>query len=135
MKDESACSSPQYLERGQRGIVHCSFSDQFFGVYWYNSTNYLEEPRPTIYYSNKQRDGEGYLSGEFDILEDGSLVVNNVSFEHDHGFTVIMFRTKTEETIPTYVNVVVIGKHENFWPGRGYLNTLHICKLFYLPTI
>lgn len=114
------CNSPQYLELGRPGTINCDFGDDFLGVYWYNSTTLLDSDQ-IIYYSDYNKDGTGYLSGEFDILPNGTLIINNVSLHHEHVFTAVMFRTKVETTVPIYVMVIVTGKHIKAWGHKSLL--------------
>ncbi|PIK43145.1 hypothetical protein BSL78_20001 [Apostichopus japonicus] len=123
----SACNSPQYLEFGRPGTVSCAFVDQFFGVYWYNSTEVSDESRPIIYYTNSQKDGEGYLSGEFDVFPNGSLVITNVSLQHEHVFTVIMFKAITEAPVTINVSVFAIVKPRQKFPTINICGDKRVC--------
>lgn len=107
---DDGCRSPQHLELGKNGTVSCYFSAGFYGIFWYNSTSY-ETDRPFLYYKEGEKTGRGYTSGEFDIHPNGSLVINNVSLEHDHFFTVVHIKRKEEADPETHkVRVVVTVK-------------------------
>lgn len=104
------CLSPQYMPLGQKGSINCDFGDQFYGVYWYNTSDY-ENTEPILYFTNRQKSGLGYDTEEFNIFQNGSLIINNVSLQHEGDFTVIMFREESGVTIPNFVKVIVTGKH------------------------
>lgn len=105
------CKSPQFLELGRAGIVHCFLGDPVYGAFWYNSTK-DEGNRPVLYYSNFTRSGRGYDSGEFDINANGSLIINNVTLQHEHTFRVYYQLSKDPTNIagPSDVEAIVIGE-------------------------
>lgn len=84
------CDSPQYLEIGTSGVIECEFNEDFSTINWYYKLDITEGP-PTISYTNEEKQGKGYKSGEFDIQEDGSLIINNVTIEHETTFTVYWY--------------------------------------------
>lgn len=104
------CNSKQYLEYGKPGTIQCVFID-FFGVFWYNSTDV--ERTPMLSYKKSEKSGDGFSSKEFDILTNGSLVINNVSLRHDHVISVVMMKTKYADALVVNVSVYVIGLCEN----------------------
>ncbi|KAJ8034282.1 hypothetical protein HOLleu_21050 [Holothuria leucospilota] len=82
------CESPQYLEINQRGTIQCTFQDDAFGIYWYNSTDTVEE-KPILNFQGSMKSGIGFTSGEYDVHPNGSLIINNVTVRHDNNFTVV----------------------------------------------
>ncbi|KAJ8050835.1 NLR family CARD domain-containing protein 4 [Holothuria leucospilota] len=109
-KDEG-CQSPQYVERGDTGIIRCSFQERYIGIYWYDSEDYINED-PILNFQDLAKYGKGYLSGEFDIHPNGSLIIKEVSIQHDHMFTVVK-RISAENLQPFRVLVVVTGFSQN----------------------
>ncbi|KAJ8049687.1 Protein NLRC5 [Holothuria leucospilota] len=103
------CQSPQYLEVGRKGTVICSFKEGFFSVFWYNTRNYVLE-QAFVQYKDSVKRGDGITSGEFDIYPNGSLIVNNVTYGHDHDFTVIKLNSVLDEYVPHFVRVIVTVK-------------------------
>lgn len=103
------CGSPQYVELGKREVVKCSFIDGFVSINWYFNLDVTEGP-PTIRFTNQEVTGEGYESGEFDITPDGSLIIKNVTVQHETRFTV--YEVESPDDIPRrhYVDIVTIGK-------------------------
>ncbi|KAJ8027211.1 NACHT, LRR and PYD domains-containing protein 7 [Holothuria leucospilota] len=101
------CVSPQYLELGKSGSVICSFGEGFFGVYWYNSTDFRQD-LPIIYLSRSEKGGTGYTTGEFDMFPNGSLLIHNVSLAHDRVFNVTFLQSQSDPQVRVDVRVVVI---------------------------
>ncbi|PIK60657.1 hypothetical protein BSL78_02432 [Apostichopus japonicus] len=100
------CNSKQYLEYGKPGTIQCAFID-YFGVFWYNSTDVKRTPM--LSYKKSEKSGDGFSSKEFDILTNGSLVINNVSLRHDHNITVVMMKTRHADPLVVNVSVHVIA--------------------------
>lgn len=111
---EGPCDDLQYLDLGETGVIQCNFGIDFYGVFWYNTTEHRTED-PFFYYVRPTKSGRGHTSGEFDIFENGSLVINNVSLQHEHFFRVVMFlEDQAEPKGPYDILVKVIGTLECF---------------------
>lgn len=94
---------------GEEDLIHCSFEEGFFGIYWYHGTDLTRNS--FLYYENGKKGGNGYTSGEFDVHTDGSLVITTVSVEHNHLFTVVYLETRDGDSPQAKeVEVIVIGK-------------------------
>lgn len=100
------------MEYRTRGLILCQFpQDEFDSIYWYDNTN-VSEAEPTLTYDGKEKNGDGYFSGEFDIHDNGTLIINNVSLLHEKNFKVVWFLLS--ELFNTYhIEVEVTGK-DNF---------------------
>ncbi|PIK47796.1 hypothetical protein BSL78_15339 [Apostichopus japonicus] len=85
----------------------CQFTDGFTSIHWYNSSDYISD-LPVVSYENTKKSGEGFESGEFDILEDGSLVVNRVAIKHETTFSVLQF--KAGEQVPNIYQINIQTK-------------------------
>lgn len=101
-----ACISPQYVELGRTATISCNFERRFYGVFWFNTTNITSSERPFMIITESQKSGRGYTSGEFDIKDNGSLIINKVSLQHDISFTVNVLYTSDGD--PNIENVRVI---------------------------
>lgn len=99
------CDSPQYLEYGGTGIINCRFQTNFYGVFWYNSTQTVFD-QPILTYTQSVKGGRAYESGEFDVFPNGSLIVREVRLVHEHTYTVAKFTSQDED--PTFLAVVAI---------------------------
>ncbi|KAJ8043820.1 hypothetical protein HOLleu_11090 [Holothuria leucospilota] len=100
------CDSPQYLELGQMGTIRCSVRDSLYAVYWYNNTN-SDVESPLLTFQNSAKNGAGYLSREFDISSKGSLIIKNVSLQHNHVFRVIVYLDNESSRTAIDIDVIV----------------------------
>ncbi|KAJ8050847.1 NLR family CARD domain-containing protein 4 [Holothuria leucospilota] len=108
------CTPLQYVEYGKQGLLECDYRN-YFSVIWYNSSDHINDD-PIFYYTQSVKSGPGYRSGEFDVEENGSLVIKNVSLQHEHNFTVIKLDTADDISKPSYIQVVVIVKPSQQFP-------------------
>ncbi|KAJ8048428.1 hypothetical protein HOLleu_00743 [Holothuria leucospilota] len=120
------CDPHQYLEIGTSATIDCSITKPFQGVYWYNSsdsrTNY-----PSLIYENNTKSGPSYLSGDFDVDHDGSLVINNVSLVHEHLFKVVVVYVENADTLEAVVRVSVKVKPLRDFPLIDQCGGVHTC--------
>lgn len=107
------CESPQYLELGTRGKINCSVREQFYVLSWYNSTDYDKE-YPVIFISDNLKEGVGFVSGEYDIDSDGSLIINEVLLKHEGTFTLLLLFLERDEPVINKIHVTVTGKDKNY---------------------
>ncbi|KAJ8048547.1 NACHT, LRR and PYD domains-containing protein 1b allele 4 [Holothuria leucospilota] len=108
--DKSLCDSPQYLELRRRGVVQCRFPDTFFGVYWYNTTDYLSTDPIAYMKSGDEAEEQGCDTREYCIDPDGFLIIKNVSLQHDRNFTVILLNSTKDRYSPSHVHTIVTVK-------------------------
>ncbi|KAJ8048570.1 NACHT, LRR and PYD domains-containing protein 10 [Holothuria leucospilota] len=105
---EPFCRSPQYFEFGTRAVLNCSFPRVYFGIFWYNASDLSNsKPLPLIYLKPSGKGGHGYASKDYDITDEGSLIITTVNFQHDQNFSAIVFESPTEEYSPNYIRVIV----------------------------
>lgn len=108
------CQTTQYIELGTRGILKCTFDQDSLGVFWYNTTDYMQD-KPIIYFKDSVVSGEGYRSREFDIDTNGSLIINTVSFKHEQYFTVVWINIE-KSYIPHFIDAVVTVEPQEPFP-------------------
>ncbi|PIK41129.1 putative NLR family CARD domain-containing protein 4 [Apostichopus japonicus] len=82
--ENTECTSIQYVEIGTRGLIQCSFNETLFAIAWYN----VNDRKGILLLQNGKKSGDGYVSGEFDIYPNGSLLINNVTTNHESVFRV-----------------------------------------------
>lgn len=113
---EDNCISPQYLERGSMGIIHCSFLNAFYGVLWYNTTD-VENFESVVSFVESVKNGKGFLTEEYDIRSDGSLIIKNVSLKHETNFTVLKLDTRFDSPSNYFtINVVITVTPSHSYP-------------------
>ncbi|KAJ8042588.1 hypothetical protein HOLleu_09374 [Holothuria leucospilota] len=87
------CESPQYIVLGTEGIVECSFPAEFKAIVWYDSSN-IEQAQVTRLEKQQngilKASGDGYESGGYDILLNGSLIIRSVTIHHERSFKVLL---------------------------------------------
>lgn len=93
---------------GQKGTVVCGFYEGSFGTYWYDTED--TNRKPFFYLQEHVKSGEGFELGDFDVHENGSLIIKSVSLDHDRIFTVVNLRTKDSNPIEINIQVVVTGR-------------------------
>ncbi|XP_071851662.1 uncharacterized protein [Apostichopus japonicus] len=113
--DGYSCKSPQLLELGKIGSVQCLFTNNFNEVHWFNSTNVVDD-KPIISLQGSRKDGSGYLTREYDIRKDGSLIIHNVSLQHELTFAVVVLTPPDDTLIAIEVQVQVIVKPAVLFP-------------------
>lgn len=92
----SICDTPQFVEYGQDGPLKCKFEEDTVGLYWYeliNSTYELQIKLDAVEGGDVAISGPGYLEGNFDILDDGSLMIFNVTNYHTRNFKAVHVNT------------------------------------------
>lgn len=103
------CNSLQYLEIGMPGIIQCFFQEDLYAVSWF----YFERKESILLYKESEKRGIGYTSGEFDIFENGSLVIKNVSVDHETTYLVSKFTSVTHQPANYHITVKTIGKYHH----------------------
>ncbi|KAJ8048809.1 hypothetical protein HOLleu_01277 [Holothuria leucospilota] len=111
------CISPQFLKSGETGIVQCSFNKNFYGLVWYNSVS-----EAVITVEESAKSGDGFESNEFNVLANGSLVITNVTKQHEGTFTVLLLETRRSEPIRHVVNIFVVAKDFKRMPIINHCN-------------
>ncbi|KAJ8048553.1 NACHT, LRR and PYD domains-containing protein 1a [Holothuria leucospilota] len=127
------CNTPQYLQLGTTGTVECTFPNIFFGVFWYNSND--SNATPILYFKDSTRSGRGYTSGEFNVYPNGSLIINNVSLEHDRIFKVVIFRSTSDSGDSFNIRVIATAVPSDFPIIDGCILGNVCLKQYYPPLV
>lgn len=121
------CASPQYLDFGKTGTIHCRFHELGYGILWYNTTHH-EQNDPILHFQNGIKAGVGFTSGEFDIYPNGSLIINTVFLRHETHFQVAFVLSRSSKPVFTDVRVVVRVTPEMTFPFISLCgNVSNIC--------
>lgn len=112
---QQRCVSPVVAEVGSRLKTQCEF-DAFHSLDWFYGREEANTGSPFIYSEESVVKGSGYVSGEFDVSLDGSLIIKNVSFSHDRTFTVKYYRATDLAVVITDVEVKVLVPPEPRYP-------------------
>lgn len=110
MKDgTSTCASPQFLEFGDPGAIICPPEMEFTSVFWYNSSHTTIQ-NSIIDLTETGKSGPGVASGEYDIDPKGWLIIDKVSLNHEHLFTVVVFQADGKVPLMYHIDVIVVSK-------------------------
>ncbi|PIK36251.1 putative NACHT, LRR and PYD domains-containing protein 3-like [Apostichopus japonicus] len=85
-------------------MIQCSFENGFNVLSWYNSTR--EGHYPVLTYDNFDITGTGYLSGDYNLSHDGSLLIRNVSMLNDRIYAVEKLHLLYDTEVVTHQIVV-----------------------------
>lgn len=105
------CPLIQYIEVGRRGIIYCAFEDGFLAITWYH----VGEGKPLLLYQDGSKSGEGFQSGEFDIYPNGSLIIMNVTVDHESVYRVTKASSGSEPIVFYSISVYTTGKKDLFF--------------------
>lgn len=118
------CATLQYLELFQSGTVQCAFEEGYLGIQWYDSTT-IGTP-PIITFVKSVKGGSGYLSREYDVYPNGSLIINNVTLHHERIFSVSVAASEDEPIKDWYIQVKSKG---NIIPNHSTLHVSALCMV------
>lgn len=108
VENDDSCNCPKqvYLPMGKEGVIQCQ-CNSFTIVSWYTKQQYDAKGSLLINFDTNTKSGPGYRSQEYDTEIDGSLIIQNVSLEHDQEYTVIFAQDDIKNTIISNVRVMV----------------------------
>ncbi|XP_071844011.1 cell adhesion molecule CEACAM1-like isoform X1 [Apostichopus japonicus] len=86
----TGCYTPQYAEINQEGYIMCQFPPNFKEIFWYDDAS-NDDSIPIITSGKNVTGGVGYDSGEYSLFSNGSLIIYNVSMDHDRSYKVLYF--------------------------------------------
>lgn len=103
----SMCPSVVYLKVGSEGQIPCTCGS-FTIVAWYWKEEYDNRGSPIINYDKVQKTGSGYSSGEYDIAENGSLIISSVMRHHEGNFVVTVADDFQHREDTIFIKVIVV---------------------------
>lgn len=106
---DTLCDTEQYIEIGKTQTIKCTFNDDFANILWYNFSNVFDK-KPLIALSKSGKSGIGLESGEYDVYQNGTLIINKVSELHETTFTAVAFMLSEAFPSTHNINVTVFGK-------------------------
>ncbi|KAJ8050798.1 hypothetical protein HOLleu_04136 [Holothuria leucospilota] len=118
------CTSPVIGKIGSPLKVPCVF-EAYYQITWYNG-RIEESTYPLIYERDNNTKGEGYDSGRYDILPDGSLLIKSLSVADEGIFTVKYYRTSDFSSVVTSVSVEVFVPPVPNFPVVNYSILPHV---------
>lgn len=82
-----SCKTPQFSQIGKVGLISCVFAPTTSQIFWYKNLNGNSSLLAS--FGSPEKSGEGYTSEEYDVAENGSLIIRNVSLHHDGSYDVL----------------------------------------------
>ncbi|PIK39884.1 hypothetical protein BSL78_23276 [Apostichopus japonicus] len=95
-----------YLRLGSKGLVSCDFGT--FRVIGWLVGEHVDDRSPFIYVENSRIQGPGYENGEYDMFQNGSLIINKVSLQHEQMLTARIVKGLDVEHYTIEVKVYVL---------------------------
>ncbi|XP_071835941.1 uncharacterized protein [Apostichopus japonicus] len=103
---ENHCASSQHGYLGKEGIISCNIDQGIDKVYWFNETDGYDYS--FIRMEDGHISGSGYKSNEYNISQNGSLVIRNVQCKHQQSYQVTFQISVNESEVNLRVNFIVI---------------------------
>ncbi|KAJ8030625.1 hypothetical protein HOLleu_27090 [Holothuria leucospilota] len=99
------CPENQTAELGGQGYIRCNFPYGFRSVYWFDNTS---DRSPVIRFKTDTgvRSGPGFDGGIYDIHQNGSLVILNVTAWHERVYRAIVYTDVTFDTFLVSLQVI-----------------------------
>ncbi|KAJ8030614.1 hypothetical protein HOLleu_27078 [Holothuria leucospilota] len=122
------CQENQTAELGGQGYIRCNFPDGFRSVYWFDNTS---DRSPVIRFKTNSgvRSGPGFDSGDYDIHQNGSLVISNVTAWHEREYRALFYTDLRFDTV--LVSLKVIATPSDSFPAVP----CHNCHQDYFYTV
>ncbi|KAJ8018799.1 hypothetical protein HOLleu_43014 [Holothuria leucospilota] len=112
------CDEVVYVKYGKRAVIPCTCEPGFDIVSWYKDEDFTSNQPPFIYLDASGKNGPGYDSHQYDLDQNGSLIIYNVSLSDDDCFMVTAVKFNSERrSVQREVHVTVIsGPHDPVYP-------------------
>ncbi|KAJ8049876.1 NLR family CARD domain-containing protein 4 [Holothuria leucospilota] len=117
-EEADKCESPQYIQIGRSGTIQCSFREDVFSVLWYGPVASFNDD-VIIISKDSVKSGHSFISGDFDMYPNGTLIISNVTATHRGTFTVIKVDTPTSVASTFAVKVGILSPNFSFKPIIG----------------
>lgn len=100
------CDQTYYVEVGTQAIVSCEYDHSFLAVRWYFDGAEISFLR----IDGTSKSGSGIENGEFDIGDDGSMIITEVELKHEGMYTISVLHqsgTVSSKEIMVYAMVLL----------------------------
>lgn len=80
------CQQDYYVDRYSRAIISCEYDSSFYTVRWY----FNDSERSFLLIDGGTKSGDGYESGDYDIAENGDMIIKRADANHDGKYKIIV---------------------------------------------
>ncbi|PIK44388.1 hypothetical protein BSL78_18748 [Apostichopus japonicus] len=98
------CKQNYYVDRYSRAIISCEYDASFYTVRWY----FDDSERSFLLIDGGTKSGSGYESGDYDIAQNGDMIINRADANHDGKYKIIVLDKGglgTSKTMMVFVTV------------------------------
>ncbi|XP_071816980.1 uncharacterized protein [Apostichopus japonicus] len=98
------CKQNYYVDRYSRAIISCEYDASFYTVRWY----FDDSERSFLLIDGGTKSGNGYESGDYDITQNGDMIINRADANHDGKYKIIVLDKGglgTSKTMMVFVTV------------------------------
>lgn len=103
------CPENQTAELGGQGYIRCYFPDGYSSIYWYDDISESSHVVVTFRKAYGTKTGQGFHLGYYDVQQNGTLVIANVTTWHERMYRAIVYTGVTHDIY--VISLKVIGKY------------------------
>lgn len=85
-QDNVACQENYYIHRYSSANISCDHDTSFYTVRWYFNDNEVS----FLLIDGGSKGGSGYESGEYDITEEGVMIIKRAEAKHEGSYKIVV---------------------------------------------
>lgn len=85
-QDNVACQENYYVHRYSSANISCDHDPSFYTVRWYFNDNEVS----FLLIDGGSKGGSGYESGEYDITEEGVMIIKRAEAKHEGSYKIVV---------------------------------------------
>lgn len=119
------CPAQDFLTLHQEGRIKCNFTVTFTKIFWYKG--YAQNSLIHLLREDSNKLGPSAALEEFDIADDGSLIIKNVTLEHEITYGVLVIWNGGSAKVYIRVSVIVPSLEKHPIIQMCKTNDCHLC--------
>lgn len=124
--EQCHCAKLVHLQNGKQGTIPCQCAEYRY-VAWYTEKEYDLDGSPFISFNNIDSRTVGPKTGEYDIAQNGSLIIKNVTLLSRHNYVVeFTFNVGTPSYISRPHSIVIVSPVPVYPVVNGYVNKQYV---------
>ncbi|XP_071816497.1 uncharacterized protein [Apostichopus japonicus] len=120
---EEVCIGNKYVAYNQKAIISCDYTRSFYTVRWFLEDN----ENPLLRIDDTRKSGSGFVSGEYDIQVDGSMVIKRATVEHEGSYTMTVLG-KDGSLTTGRINIHVVVPLKDLTIHDCFVSDHELCK-------